>query len=92
MRSWDTTELEKLISWMEHNQELLRGSTNTWTRKLKDTVFADYEHIDVKKIKAKYHNFRTSWKAAKKLQDQSGFGLKEDDCEASINGNIPSYL
>ena len=72
---------------MEDNQELLRGATNTWARKIKEVVFPDLNHIDIK-IKSKYHNLRNSWKATKQLQDQSGFGLKEDDCEALVNSKI----
>jgi hypothetical protein len=40
--------------------------------KVKNAVFADNDDIDVK-IKSKFHNMKTSWKAAKKLQEQSGF-------------------
>jgi len=62
---------------MEENQELLRGSAVHWMAKVKEAVFADNEDKDVKKIKTKYHNMKTSWKAAKKLQEESGFGVKE---------------
>ena len=31
---------------------------------------------------------KNSWKAAKKLQEESGFGVKEDDCTNSVNGRI----
>jgi hypothetical protein len=67
MRSWEVPELEKLLAWMEDNQELLRGSTAHWTRKIKEVVFPDNEDIDAKKIKAKYHNMRKAWSAAKKM-------------------------
>ena len=62
---------------MERTQELLRGSAVHWMAKVKEAVFADNEDKDVKKIKTKYHNMKTSWKAAKKLQEESGFGVKE---------------
>ena len=88
MRGWESLELEKLISWMEDNQELLRGSTNRWIAKVKEEIFAGVDHIDLKRIRSKYHNMKAAWKAAKQLQEQSGFGLKEDDCESSINGKI----
>jgi hypothetical protein len=92
MRGWDKSELEKLLGWMEDNQELLRGSTAHWTRRVKETVFTDDEHIDVKKIKAKYHNMRRGWKAAKEIQEQSGFGLGEDECTSSVNGRILQFF
>ena len=89
MRGWNDEDHEKLLAWMEENRELLRGTIH-WMTKAKDikNVFADNEDKDIKKIKSKYHNMRNSWKAAKKLQEQSGFGVKEDDCSSSINGKI----
>jgi hypothetical protein len=62
------------------------GPSTHWTRKVKEAVFADDEHIDVKKIKTK--NMRKGWKAAKEMQEQSGFGLRENECTSSINGRI----
>lgn len=86
MRGWEDSEIEKLVAWMEDNRELLRGSTLLWTMKAKEALFNDEDsEIDAKKIKSKYHNMKNSWKAAKKLQDQSGFGWKEEDCESSVN-------
>jgi len=85
MRGWSDEDQEKLIGWMEGNQELRRGAAVYWMKKAKEAVFADNEDIDVKKIKSKYHNMKNSWKAAKKLQEESGFGVKEDDCTGSVN-------
>jgi hypothetical protein len=67
MRGWDDSNLEKLLAWMEENQEPLRSSTVLWTVKAKEALFADNSDIDVKKIKAKYHNMKNSWKAAKEI-------------------------
>ena len=88
MRGWETSELEKLISQMEDNQELLRRATSLWNRKIKEIVFTNSDYIDIKKIKAKYHNLKTVQKAVKQMQEQSGFSLKEDDCESSINSIV----
>jgi len=74
-----------LLGWMEENQELLRGAAVVWMAKVKEAIFADNRDKDVKKIKFKYHNMKNSWKAAKKLQEESGFGVKEDDCTDSVN-------
>ena len=92
MRAWSDEELELLLGWMEENQELLRGSAVLWMGKAKEAVFADNVDKDVKKIKSKYHNMRTAWKAAKKLQEQSGFGVREDDCTNSVNGKIFQFF
>lgn len=70
----------------------LRGSTALWTARAKEAIFANNEDIDAKKIKSKYHNMRNSWKAAKIMQEQSGFGLKEDDCSSSVNGRSSGSL
>jgi hypothetical protein len=88
MRGWSDENIEKLLGWIEENQELLRGAALHWMTKVKEAVFADNDNIDVKKIKSKYHNMKTSWKAAKKMQEESGFGVKEDDCTNSVNGRI----
>ena len=62
---------------MEDNRELLRGSTRLWTIKVKETVFANNENIDINKIKSKYHNMKAAWKAAKQMQEQSVLVLKK---------------
>ena len=91
-RGWNDQELEKFLGWLEDNQLLLRGSTALWTAKAKETLFADNDDIDAKKIKSKYHNMKNSWKAAKTMQEQSGFGVKEDDCSSSVNGRSAGSL
>ena len=88
VRGWNDQDLEAFLAWLEDNQQLLRGSITFWATKAKEAVFADNENIDIKKIKSKYHNMKYSWNAAKKMQEQSGFGMKEDDCSRSINGRI----
>jgi hypothetical protein len=88
MRSWSDETNEKLLGWMEENRELLRGAALPWMTKVKEAVFANNDDIDVKKIKSKYHNMKASWKAAKKLQEASGFGVKEDDCTSTVNDKI----
>ena len=90
MLGWTDDELERFIAWMEENQEDIRGSTIKWTTHLKESVFADAEHIDIKRIKSKFHNMKSSWQRAKQMQDQSGFGLTEADCSSSINGLNPA--
>ncbi|KAN0069405.1 hypothetical protein V8E54_012420 [Elaphomyces granulatus] len=85
MRGWSDEDQEKLVGWMEENQEVRRGAAVYWMKKAKQAVFADNEDIDVKKIKSKYHNMKNSWKAAKKLQEGSRFGVEEDDCTSSVN-------
>jgi hypothetical protein len=92
MRGWEDSEIKTLLAWMADNRELLGGSTKLWTSRAKAAVFADNQNVDVKKIKAKYHNMRAGWKAAKKLQEQSGFGVTEDRCTTSANGRICPFF
>ena len=89
MRGWEDADVQILLEWVEDNRELLRGSTQLWTTR---ALFADNQSINSKKIKSKYHNMKASWQAAKKLQEQSGFGIREDDCSRSINGRICQLL
>lgn len=90
MLGWTDDELERFIAWMEENQEEIRGSTIKWTTYLKESVFADADHIDTKQIKSKYHNMKSLWQQAKQMQEQSGFGLTEADYSSSINSLNPA--
>ena len=67
MLGWTDDELERFIAWMEENQEDIRGSTIKWTTHLKESVFADAEHIDIKRIKSKFHSMKSSWQQAKQM-------------------------
>jgi hypothetical protein len=91
MLPWKAEELENLITWMEENHELLRGRPADWINKVKESIFPDnagFAHITVKKVKDKYNNMKKAWKDAKAMQEQSGFGLREEDCEGTINGIV----
>ena len=84
---WTREEAEKLIGWMEDNQQHLRGKQMAWYKLVKEEVFAgdDYMHITVKKIADKVFNIKRSWKEAKAMQEQSGWGAKPEENETSIN-------
>ena len=89
---------------MEENHERLRGKPADWINKVKEDIFPDdegFEHITAKKVRDKYTNMKKAWKDAKTIQEQSGFGLREEDCERSIflmvfkfvgQGSSPSQL
>ena len=40
--------------------------------------------ITAQKVRDKYGKLKKAWKDAKKWKEQSGFGLREEDCEWSI--------
>ena len=76
---------------MEENHERLRGKPADWINGIKEDVFPDsegFKHITVKKVRDKYNNMKKAWKGAKTMQEQSGFGLREEDCERTINGIV----
>ena len=92
MRSWQTEEIEELIVWVEENHERLRGRPVDWIRKAKEDIFPNNEHITAKKVRDKYTNMKKAWKEAKTMQEQSGFGLRGEDCESTENIESYSYL
>ena len=55
---------------------------------MKDQVFANDDHITLKKIKEKATNMKRAWKDAKAMQGRSGWGLKSEDNEPSINDRL----
>ena len=76
---------------MEGNHERLRGKPADWINRVKEDVFSDnegFKHITVQKVRDKYGNLKRAWKDAKTMQEQSGFGIREEDCERTINGIV----
>ncbi|KAF8426188.1 hypothetical protein EV426DRAFT_704117 [Tirmania nivea] len=49
-KAWSKEEVEKLIGWMEENQEALRGLQRKCYKYVKEEVFADDENITVNRI------------------------------------------
>jgi len=41
--------LERLVAWIEDNEEKLRGKQIAWHKEVKEEAFADEDHITVKK-------------------------------------------
>ena len=48
-------------------------------------MFADQDHIAVKRITEKMSNMKKAWKDAKAMQQRSGWGVKPEENEESIN-------
>ena len=85
---WTRDELGQMVAWMEDNQELLRGKQAAWHKDIKAQVFGNDNHITLKKIKEKAANMKRAWKDAKAMQELSGWGLKFEDNEPSINDRL----
>ena len=93
MQAWQTEELEILITWVEENHERLRGKPADCINRVKEDVLSDNEafrHITVQKVRDKYGNLKRAWKDAKTILEQleSGFGIREEDCERPTNGIV----
>ena len=70
---------------MEDHEEEIRGKQVQWHKEVKEQVFADEEHILVKRITEKMGNMRKAWKDAKAMQERSGWGVTSEENEESIN-------
>ena len=84
-RPWTRDEVERIIAWMEDHEEEIRGKQVQWHKEVKEQVFADEEHIPVKRITEKMGSMRKAWKGAKAGQKRSGWGVKPKENEESIN-------
>jgi len=84
-QAWTRDEVERLISWMEDNQEQLRGKQIAWHKQVKEWLFGAEEYITVKRISEKMGSMKKTWKDAKAMQAQPGWGVKPEEGEASIN-------
>jgi len=40
-QGWTREEVERLVRWMEENQELLKGKQSEWHKRVKVQVFGD---------------------------------------------------
>ena len=83
---WWRSQVERLIDWMEEHLEDLRGKQVTWHKDVKEQLFSNDNHITVRKITNKVANMKRAWRDARAMQDQSGWGLQEDENDSTING------
>ena len=82
---WTNDEVESLIIWMEENEDHLHGKQLAWHKRVKEAVFSTHDHITIKKITDKALNIKRLWKEAKAIRDQSGFGIRPEENDTSIN-------
>lgn len=73
---------------MEENRESLKGKQVAWHKDIKEQIFATDKHITVKKITDKAGNMKRTWKAAKAMQEQSGWGVKATHNTESVNDKL----
>jgi len=77
--------MERLVCWMEENQQSLRGKQTVWYKDVKEQVFGDNEDITVKRVGEKVQNMKNAWRNARKLQEQSGGGVRAEDNAPTFN-------
>ena len=83
---WTRDEVERLVAWMEGNQELLRVKQIARHKQVKEEVFANEGHITVKKINENAINMKEAlMEGSKAMQERSGWGVRSEDSENSIN-------
>jgi hypothetical protein len=73
---------------MHDNRSLLRGKQTEWQKQVAEEEFANDPHITQQKVTNKINNMKKAWKAAKAMQEQSGWGLREEDVESSISERL----
>lgn len=81
---WTREEVERLIAWMEDDRERVYTNQRAWHKDVKAEAFADDEHITVERITEKCVEMKKSWKAARNITNQPGWGLRPEDPERSI--------
>ena len=85
-------DAERLVHWMEENQQSLQGRASAWHTDVKQQVFAQNEAITVKRIREKAQNMRNAWRNARRLLDQSGAGVDDAaELNAVLNSKCPLF-
>ena len=82
---WSREDTAKLVAWMEVNPDQLRGKQSVWHKEVKDAEFADSQIISVKRVRDKATNLKVQWKAAKALQERSGWALRQEENTEAVN-------
>lgn len=85
-------DAERLVHWMEENQQSLQGRASAWHTDVKQQVFAQNEAITVKRIREKAQNMRNAWRNARRLLEQSGAGVGDAaELNAILNSKCPLF-
>ncbi|KAF8418336.1 hypothetical protein EV426DRAFT_645415 [Tirmania nivea] len=77
--TWSKDDVERLVGWMEENQEALRGQQKKWHKDIKEEVFAD-EGITVNRIRDKLSNIQShtqsSYRSIRSMISKSSMTLQ----------------
>ena len=84
IKLWSAADTERLIAWMEDNQEALRGLQSKWYKDVKDALWKEDADMTWQRVRDKVQNMKQAWKRAANMRDQSGWGLSAEDHESSV--------
>ena len=70
---------------MEDHVEMMKGKQALWSKQVKDDLFEGKDQITPVRIGQKIANIKGQWKKARAMIDQSGWGLRPEENEQSIN-------
>ncbi|KAF8416376.1 hypothetical protein EV426DRAFT_721831 [Tirmania nivea] len=59
-KPWDKSDVERLVAWIEDNQEKLRGKQLAWHKNVKEEIFKDDDDMTIKRIREKAVNMKTA--------------------------------
>lgn len=93
-RFWTLEEVEMIILWLEDDENLRRtqrGSGETKTHWIKD-IATTLNGRTVKQVLDKFDNLKKSFREACKINDQSGWGLTQDDLQTGTTSQRGKFL
>jgi len=78
---WTSAELEKIVQWLEEpsNQSRFKKGSGLTKKAALAPLASQFPNKTPQQISDKYHNIKRARSKAAKLNDQSGWGLMEED-------------
>jgi hypothetical protein len=93
---WTENERLELVGWLEDNWVAMgedkQKKKAQWWQMCKEEKFPTAEHISAKRIGEKVGNMRRVFNEVHASTRTTGWGLTEEDTEASINGIVINSL
>ncbi|RPA90457.1 hypothetical protein L873DRAFT_1795472 [Choiromyces venosus 120613-1] len=94
---WTKDETEKIIQWLEdlENQRKIKKGSGITKKMIITEIAALIPSKEIAKVGYKYDNLLKSYRAAAKLNSQTGWGLSQQDLDQgkkSLQGSIPIFI
>ncbi|RPA98414.1 hypothetical protein L873DRAFT_1790381 [Choiromyces venosus 120613-1] len=95
--AWTKDEVERLIQWFEDpaNQQKTKKGSGITKKMIVKEIAAQIPTKEAVKVGYKYDNLMKSYRAAAKLNNQTGWGLPEQDLDEGhrcLRGNVAFYI